>query len=292
MHDNNQALTLSNNIDIWTDESKLHEIRRLVSPNAPLTDLEFSFLVKLGQSTNLNPFLKEIWVVKYKQGSPAQIFIGRDGYRKAAQRQDDYEYHQVNAVYSEDDFKVINDEIHHSHGFTNRGTLLGAYCKVKRRDCSRYTYVMVTMEEYNLNQGLWKTKPETMICKVAEAQAIRQNFQEVFAGTYSDSEIPQKPNLHVINGGTQIEKLSNILDAHLVNKETGEIMDKPTNNFIEGSSEESINEEQMAVIDKLINEKQLSEERIKKAFDYYKVDEISELNDAQARKFIFQLERI
>ena len=47
------------------------------------------------------------------------------------------------------------------------------------------------MEEYSLPQSLWKSKPETMIKKVAEAQALRQSFQEVFAGTYSYAEIPQ-----------------------------------------------------------------------------------------------------
>ena len=127
-------------IDMWSNASKLAEIRKLVSPSAPLTDIEFSFLVELGKATQLNPFMREIWAVKYKQGTPASIFLGRDGYRKAAQRQKDYEYHQVNAVYSDDEFKIVNNEIQHSYGFSNRGQLIGAYCIVKRKTVAMHSH--------------------------------------------------------------------------------------------------------------------------------------------------------
>jgi phage recombination protein Bet len=292
------ALAL-NNIDLWNNENKLSEIRRMVSPSAPLTDLEFSFLVELGKATQLNPFMKEIWVVKYRrrnrdtgkyEDQPAQIFIGRDGYRKAAQRQRDYEYHQVNAVYSKDEFKIVNNEIHHNYGFANRGELLGAYCIVKRKGSSKYTYVMVTMEEYNLKQGLWKDKPETMIKKVAEAQAVRQAFQEVLAGTYSDAELPQEeePGFKIVSGNSQTEKLNNLLNDNVVDAET--VPSKPA--FVEGSHDVMANEEQIKEINYLIDQKQLSEERIKKAYSLYKITELTQLTDAQARRFIFQLGKV
>src|ERR1700679_958143 len=215
-------------VDMWNDDKKLEEIRRMVSPSAPLTDIEFSLMVELGRATQLNPFMREIWAVKYKNGVPASIFIGRDGYRKAAQRQKDYEYHQVNAVYSKDEFRIANDEIQHNYGFSNRGDLIGAYCIVKRKSSSKYTYVMVTMEEYSLPQSLWKSKPDTMIKKVAEAQALRQAFQEVFSGTYSDVELPEQenPTLKIIGGNTQTEKLNRLLNNQSVDMETGEVIEK------------------------------------------------------------------
>lgn len=285
------VIALNTNIDIWTNENKLREIRKLVSPT-PLTDIEFSFLTQLGQATQLNPFMREIWAVKYKQGTPAQIFIGRDGYRKAAQRQKDYEYHQVNAVYSEDQFHISNDEIHHKYGFSNRGQLIGAYCVVKRKSASKYTYVMVTMEEYNANQSLWKSKPETMIKKVAEAQALRQAFQEVLAGTYSDAELPEqeKPTFHIV-GNTQTEKLNNLLNDNVVDAETGEVIEHKKT-FVPGSNEIAASEEQVKEIKHLIAYKKLTDERIKKAFNLYGIDSLEQLTDAQARKFIFQLEKV
>ncbi len=282
------VIALNTQIDIWTNESKLKEIRKLVSPSAPLTDIEFSFMVELGRATQLNPFMREIWAVKYKNGSPASIFIGRDGYRKAAQRQKDYEYHQVNAVYSKDEFRIVNDEIQHSFGFSNRGELVGAYCIVKRKSSSKYTYVMVTMEEYSLPQSLWKSKPETMIKKVAEAQALRQGFQEVLAGTYSDAELPQeeKASFHIV-GNTQTEKLNNLLNESVVDAETGEVIEHKKT-FVEGNNNILASDEQIKEIEYLFDQKQLSEERIAKAFGLYKVEKLDQLTDAQARKFIFQ----
>lgn len=278
---------------MWSNASKLAEIRKLVSPSAPLTDIEFSFLVELGKATQLNPFMREIWAVKYKQGTPASIFLGRDGYRKAAQRQKDYEYHQVNAVYSDDEFKIVNNEIQHSYGFSNRGQLIGAYCIVKRKTSSKYTYVMVTMEEYNANQSLWKSKPETMIKKVAEAQALRQAFQEVLSGTYSDAEIPQQEtqNIRVIEGNTQTEKLKSILEDNVIDSETGELVDTPKKARESGSTTLPVSQEQIDEINDLMMLKEFSKERIKKALAYHKVEVLEELTDAQARIFLLQLEK-
>jgi len=293
-HMNNVIALNNTTIDMWSNESKLAEIRKLVSPTAPLTDIEFSFMVELGRATQLNPFMREIWAVKYKNGVPASIFIGRDGYRKAAQRQKDYEYHQVNAVYSKDEFRIANDEIQHNYGFSNRGDLVGAYCIVKRKSSSKYTYVMVTMEEYSLPQSLWKSKPETMIKKVAEAQALRQSFQEVLAGTYSDAEIPQeeKPSFHIVKGNTQTEKLNNLLNESVVDESTGEVIEPPKPAFVEGSNDISASDEQLKEIQYLINQKKLSQERVKKAFAIYEIEKLEQLTDANARKFIFNLEKI
>lgn len=280
----NTALVLNIKADIWSDENKLREIRKLVSPSAPLTDIEFSFMTQLGQATQLNPFMREIWAVKYKQGTPAQIFIGRDGYRKAAQRQKDYEYHQVNAVYSKDEFNIINDEIHHKFGFSNRGDLMGAYCIVKRKSSSKYTYVMVTMDEYDSNQSLWKSKPETMIKKVAEAQALRQAFQEVLAGTYSDAELPDavQPEFKIVSGNTQTEKLNNLLNEQVVDAVT----------YVKGSDEVMATQAQINEINNLIEDKQLSPERVNKAFAVYQIETLDQLTDAKARQFIFQLNKV
>jgi phage recombination protein Bet len=292
------SLVVNNTIDMWSNPEKLKEIRRLVSPSTPLSDLEFSFLVELGRATQLNPFMKEIWAVKYRrknrdtgryEDQPAQIFIGRDGYRKTAQRQPDYEYHQVNAVYSKDEFKIVNDQIQHNYGFANRGELLGAYCIVKRKSSSKYTYVMVTMNEYDLHQGLWKDKPETMIKKVAEAQGVRQAFQEVLAGTYSDAELPDavQPEFKIVSGDTQTEKLNQLLNENVID---AEVQERPA--FVQGSNDVMATEEQIKEINYLIDQKQLSEERLKKAFSLYKITELEQLTDSQARKFIFQLGKV
>jgi phage recombination protein Bet len=183
-----QSITTTTNdqVSVWTDEKKLIEIKDLLAPK--LTANEFALLVNMGKATGLNPFLREIWAVKYDDKSPAQVFIGRDGYRKVAQSNPDYDYHVVDSVYEKDSFSRESDEVKHAYSLNDRGALVGAYCTVKRKNASKPCFVFVKLNEYSTGKALWATKPETMIKKVAEAQGLRMAFQSLFSGTYDESE--------------------------------------------------------------------------------------------------------
>lgn len=253
---------------LWEDNKSLADIRKAYAKNA--TDTEFNMLIEMGKATALNPFLREIWLVKYGNGA-AQIFIGRDGYRIAAQRQPDYDYHLVDAVYSNDKFQMWNGEVQHQYEIANRGDLIGAYCVVKRKSASRTMYVYVEFTEYDLKQGLWKSKPATMIKKVAEAQAIRMAFQSTFAGTYAEEELPESkskiPEDKPVAG--------NVYDAQVVKSEV--VM---------------ITEEQVTKIDDLMMLGDISYERITGAIkNFYKKDSLSSLTAFEADNFITRLEK-
>lgn len=181
----NQDLMLSKNNINWECDTQLKTIKDIYGKK--LTNEEFSTFVNLGLSTGLNPFLREIWAIKYGD-SPASIFIGRDGYRKSAQANKNYDYHMSDAVYSNDSFSVNNGEVNHVYRVVDRGILLGAYCIVKRHSSSKPLFVYVDLKEYDTQQSNWKTKKSTMIKKVAEAQCLRMAFQELFSGTYDESE--------------------------------------------------------------------------------------------------------
>ena len=172
-------------LQVWSQSNQIKEIKEIYGKN--LTDGEFSILCEIGKTTNLNPFMREIWAVKYGS-NPANIFIGRDGYRKAAQDNPEYDYHIVDAVYSNDDFKIEHGEVVHGYAPIPRGELVGAYCSIKRRSSSKPIFIYVDRSEYDTKRSVWKDKPATMIKKVAEAQGLRMAFQSMFAGTYDESE--------------------------------------------------------------------------------------------------------
>jgi len=50
-------------------------------------------------------------------------------------------------------------------------------------------YVEVDMSEYSTGQALWKSKPKTMLIKVAESQALRRAFS--ITGIYTPEEMSQ-----------------------------------------------------------------------------------------------------
>ena len=177
---------MSEQLAVWNEDKNIEEIKKSFAKD--LTGLEFGIFVNMGKATGLNPFLREIWAVKFGS-NPAQIFIGRDGYRKSAQSNKSYDYHYVEAVYSNDHFEANDGVYSHKFNLKDRGELVGAFCNVKRKDSSRPISVFVELREYDLKQSIWKTKPATMIKKVAESQALRMAFQDLFAGTYEENEI-------------------------------------------------------------------------------------------------------
>lgn len=173
---------------IWDEQATVNQIKEIYGRG--LSDGEFNTFIQIGKATGLNPFLKELWAVKYGS-SAAQIFIGRDGYRKSAQSNPKYDYHLVDAVYSNDDFSMSNGEVCHKYNLADRGKLVGAYCVVKRKNAEKPMFTFVELKEYTTNKSLWNKesgKPATMIKKVAEAQGLRMAFQALFAGTYHEYE--------------------------------------------------------------------------------------------------------
>lgn len=191
-----------NELSVWSDDKQVAEVKAIYGKD--LTDSEFNILRGIGKATGLNPFLREVWAVKYGT-SPASIFVGRDGYRKAAQGNIDYDFHLVDAVYTNDDFTIEDGVVKHTYKIADRGSLVGAYCTVKRKGSTKATFTFVELKEYyagnkdetgkvkvgkfgEMKATLWDTKPATMIKKVAEAQGLRMAFQSLFGGTYDESE--------------------------------------------------------------------------------------------------------
>jgi len=317
------AMNNDQELVMWDDAKALEEIRKLFAPK--LSDMEFKFFIGLGKASRLNPYTREIWAVKYQDSAPAQVFIGRDGYRKAAQAHSDYDFHQCDAVYENDDFDVVNGEVHHKYKLTNRGALVGAYCIAKRHKSSRPMYVFADLKEYSTGKSLWNPqtgKPATMIKKVAESQCLRACFQDLLGGTYGEEEFShqdEQSKMRVVHGNTNTQKLKNMLgigenddkESHdgVIDGDTGEFIrtesgdiptsqgaSKPKKRTMDGESNagestDRLSIEQLDKIEELFAIKGFSQERVKKALGYYRVQEIEQLDSSTAQNLISQLER-
>ena len=146
------------------DREKLRLIRDMFAKGA--NDNEFGVMIELARKYQLDPFARQIWLVKYGD-NPAQIFCGRDGYLAIAHRSGQFDGIQ-------------------SGSRVEDGELIG-WCRVHRKDM-KYPFVAeVKLSEYSTGKNLWKDKPETMIQKVAEAHALRRAFS--ISGLYSPEEI-------------------------------------------------------------------------------------------------------
>lgn len=278
----NAMTTINDVLVMWDNREQLQEIRKLFAPK--LSDSEFQFFVGLGKASRLNPFTREIWAVKYQESQPAQVFIGRDGYRKAAQAHPEYDFHQADAVYENDEYEVVNGVVHHKYKLSNRGKLVGAYCVAKRHKSSRPIYVYCELSEYSTGRSLWNTqtgKPATMIKKVAESQCLRACFQDLLGGTYGEEEEWEEKN----------EKKAE--SPRPTFQQNDELKDLFTPTIIEEPFEHpKATDEQLKEIEGLFTELALTDDRITKALITHEVSCLEELTETKAKILIYQLNKL
>ncbi len=138
------------------------------------SDDEFQLFMYIAKTNGLDPLKKEIWCVKFK-GQPAQIYASRDGHLTVA--------HNNRTTDGEIAFDGMSSG---TDGDKADGSLKG-WCEVYRKDMGHLFRVEVEFDEYDTGQALWKTKPKTMIAKVAESQCLRKAFK--MRGFYAPEEM-------------------------------------------------------------------------------------------------------
>lgn len=184
--------------DFTEDQKKF--IMESIAPGLNQNEL-LLFLLKCSVM-GLNPLLGEVtgFVAKNDQGQRQLVVIaGRDGKRRAAYNTGKVENIITKAIYVK---KVttreqVGDTIIEEETTVPTepwdGHLWGAVCTIKRTDREDPTTVQVPLSEYHRQNRVWKSKPETMIKKVAQSQALSEAFPEILGGTYDESEQWSEP---------------------------------------------------------------------------------------------------
>lgn len=136
--------------------------------NALASEQEITLFLNQCNMFQLNPFKREIYLIKYSQRDPANFVVGYEVYLKRADRSQKW------------------DGI--SFGTEGTGETMTAWCKVYRKDWKEPLFHQVDFEEYAQRKGsgelntFWKRKPKTMLKKVVIAQGLRMAFPDEFAG--------------------------------------------------------------------------------------------------------------
>ena len=140
------------------------------------TDTEIKLFMNLCKFQGLNPFLKEVYLVKYGS-NPASIVTGKETFTKRASRHPQFNGYDTGLELGEG------------------GLPVSASATVYRKDREHPVRIEVDFDEYvSLNKEgqpvkNWREKPKTMIRKVALVQALREAFPEEMGGLYEAAEI-------------------------------------------------------------------------------------------------------
>lgn len=158
----------------------------LVRGGGTITDSELKLFMELCKYQKLNPFTNECYCIKYKDDF--QMVVGYDAYKRRADENPAYIGRQSGIIVQRE------KEVAHKEGtcLYPGETLIGGWCRVERDRHSQSTevYAEVSLKEYDKGFSNWKTKPGTMIEKVAVSQALRNAFPKDFEGLYTPEEMP------------------------------------------------------------------------------------------------------
>lgn len=163
----------------WLNDEEKKIIRsQFFPPSASV--LEMQYCMKVAENFNLNPILKQIFFVPRKAQVNGQWvekiepLVGRDSFLTLAHRSGKF-------AGIETTVEMGNAYIRKSGSWETISDLI-ATCKVFRTDVKEPFVVQVSYNEYvqTTRDGtptkFWNEKPETMLKKVAESQALRKAF--------------------------------------------------------------------------------------------------------------------
>lgn len=132
-------------------------IKRYICPNA--TDQELFLAASIAKSYGLNPFKREIHIIKYGS-APAQVVVGYEVYLKRADRTGKLNGWKVDVADDKQTATII----------------------INRKDWDKPFEWVVYRSEFDKGQANWKSMPAFMLRKVAMGQGFRLCFPDEMGG--------------------------------------------------------------------------------------------------------------
>ena len=157
---------------------------------------EVVMFINLCKYQQLNPFLREAYLIKYGS-QPAQLIVGKAAFEARAERDERYEGYDAGIV-----VQKKNSELEYRKGtlILPDEKLVGGWAEVYIKGYTKPIYTAVSLSEYSTGKSTWAQKPATMIRKVAKMQALREAFPNALGSMYtadelghSDEELPSQP---------------------------------------------------------------------------------------------------
>lgn len=164
------------------------DVRMHICPAADAK--EVAYFMELCRAQRLNPFLNEAYLVKFK-GNPAQIMAAHKVLVKRAEAHPQYDGMEHGVVV------LRNGEVHHEQRgavYAEAGEkLIGGWCKVYRKDRRMPIYAERSLKSMDKGQANWKSMPDLMIDKCAQAAALREAFPDELRSMYVQEEMGSVP---------------------------------------------------------------------------------------------------
>ncbi len=168
------------------------DVVKIVSTDEAVTEKEVFTFLKMCQYLKLNPFLKEIYLIKYK-GTPATFIVSYQALLKRAEGNENFDGYETK--------------------LEGEGTDLLATAIVYRKDRThptkvtvRYSEVVKTVADKKTGElkpaAMWRNMPRWMIRKVALARALK----EAFPSAIGNAQVAENEIVDIDGGDKRIQK--------------------------------------------------------------------------------------
>lgn len=151
-------------------------------------EMDARMIVSRCKARGLNPLAGDAYIVV--RGGHAQLQVSKDYYLRVAAAQPTFDGLEAGVVVVNKAGELVQRQGALVGGQTER--LVGGWARVYDTKRTHPSFAEVSLDEYDQHQSLWKTKPATMIRKVALVQALREAYPNVFTGVYDESEMPEE----------------------------------------------------------------------------------------------------
>lgn len=175
-----------------------------------ISQKEMARIIMTLKARNLNPFTGDVVIQprKNKDGSVScSMVTTKDFFTRRAESNPRYRGKKAGITVLSRDGRLVKRA--GSAVYRDLGEkLLGGWCEVYIEGHDEPEYAEVSLSEYDQGYALWKSKPATMIRKVAVSQALRESFPNDFNGLYEPEEMgleDPSPNAVI----TEVEEVPN-----------------------------------------------------------------------------------
>lgn len=168
----------------------------VITGGQPVDDREvYGFMAKC-QARHLNPLAGDAYMTTYRNKVTgkveASVIVSKDYFVRTATQQPGFDGLKAGVVVWDKRTGQMKYREGTIYGKASED-LVGGWAEVYDKGRSHPSRAEVSLEEYDQHRSLWKTKPATMIRKVALVQALREAYPGAYGGIYDRDEMPEPP---------------------------------------------------------------------------------------------------
>lgn len=154
------------------------------------SDEECVKFLMLCKARRLNPFEGDAFMVPFWDGRLRRhawsLITAHSAFLKRAELHPKYDGMESGVIVQDKDGNIVERK---GDFRLNTDTLLGGWAIVYHKDKSHPKVSRVRLATYKKEFGVWMGDPEGMICKVAEAQGLRDSFPTMIGGMFLRDEM-------------------------------------------------------------------------------------------------------